>query len=253
MLDGHTQAGVTLTGACMVASVEALCQIPTYRASGDIMKTDDEIKRDVEAELRWDPDIDAKDIAVSVKSGVVTLAGFVPSYLEKFEAERDVKRVQGVVGVANDLEVRLPDIDQRPDPDIARDAVAAMKTQLPYSYQNFKVVVKGGWITLEGEAEWNYQKEKAEMSVRGVKGSKGVINSITVKPKVAAQEVKRQIEAAFMRSAEVDAKQIQVEASDGEVILKGTVHSWFEREQAERAAWQAPGVRRVEDRIVIQP
>lgn len=217
------------------------------------MKTDDEIKRDVEAELRWDPDIDAKDIAVSVKNGVVTLAGFIPSYIQKFEAERDVKRVQGVVGVANDLEVRLPSVDQRPDPDIARDAVEALKMQLPYSYQNFKVVVRGGWITLEGEAEWNYQKERAEMAVRGIKGSKGVINSIAVKPKVVAQEVKRQIETALLRSAEVDAKNIQVEASDGEVVLKGTVHSWFEREQAERAAWQAPGVRKVEDRIVIQP
>jgi osmotically-inducible protein OsmY len=218
-----------------------------------MMKTDDEIRRDVEAELRWDPDIDAKDIAVSVKSGVVTLAGFIPSYIQKFEAERDVKRVQGVVGVANDLEVRLPSSDQHPDPDIARDAVEALKMQLPYSYQNFKVVVRSGWITLEGEAEWNYQKERAEMAVRGVKGSMGVINSITVKPKVAAQEVKRQIETALLRSAEVDAKRIQVEASDGEVVLKGTVHSWFEREQAERAAWQAPGVRRVEDRIVVQP
>ncbi|MGZ5198183.1 MAG: BON domain-containing protein [Telluria sp.] len=218
-----------------------------------MMKTDDQIKRDVEDELRWDPDIDAKDIAVSAKNGVVTLAGFIPSYLQKFEAEKDVKRVQGVVGVANDLEVRLPSIDQRPDPDIARDAVEALKMQLPYSYQNFKVLVRDGWITLEGEAEWNYQKERAEMSVRGVKGSKGVINSIIVKPKVAAQEIKRKIEAAFMRSAEVDAKQIQVEASDGEVVLKGTVHSWFEREQAERAAWQAPGVKRVEDRLIIQP
>jgi osmotically-inducible protein OsmY len=107
--------------------------------------------------------------------------------------------VQGVVGVANDLEVRLPSIHQRPDPDIARDAVEGMKMQLPYSYQNFKVIVRDGWITLEGETEWNYQKEKAEMSVRGVKGAKGVINSITVKPKIAAQEIKRQIEAAFMR------------------------------------------------------
>lgn len=217
------------------------------------MKTDDEIKRDVEDELRWDPDIDAKDIAVSVKSGVVTLAGFIPSYLQKFEAERDVKRVQGVVGVANDLEVRLPSIDQRPDPDIARDAVDALKMQLPYSYQNFKVVVRDGLITLEGEAEWNYQKERAEMAVRGIKGSKGVVNAIAVKPKIAAQEVKRQIETALLRSAEVDAKGIQVEANDGEVVLKGTVHSWFEREQAERAAWRAPGVRRVDDRIVIQP
>jgi osmotically-inducible protein OsmY len=218
-----------------------------------MMKTDDEIKRDVEAELRWDPDIDATNIAVTAKDGVVTLAGFIPSYLQKFEAEKDVKRVQRVVGVANDLEVRLPSSDQRPDPDIARDAVAALKLQLPYSYQDFKVLVRDGWITLEGEAEWNYQKEKAEMAVRGIKGGKGVINSITVKPKIAAQEIKRKIEEAFMRSAELDAKQIQVEASDGEVVLKGSVHSWFEREQAERAAWQAPGVRRVEDRLVIQP
>jgi osmotically-inducible protein OsmY len=245
--------GVTLTGASMVASEAELCQIPTYRESGEMMKTDDEIKRDVEAELRWDPDIDATDIAVSVKGGVVTLAGFVPSYLQKFEAEKDAKRVQGVVGVANDLEVRLPTADQRPDPDIARDAVEALKMQLPYSYQNLKVIVRDGWITLEGEAEWNYQKEKAEMSVRGVKGVKGVINTITLKPKIAAEEIKRKIEEAFKRSAEVDAKNIQVEATDGEVVLKGTVHSWFEREQAERAAWQAPGVKRVEDRIVIQP
>jgi osmotically-inducible protein OsmY len=245
--------GVTLTGAWVVASDEELCQIPTYRESGDTMKTDDEIKRDVEAELRWDPDIDATDIAVSAKSGVVTLAGFVPSYLQKFEAEKDAKRVQGVVGIANDLEVRLPSTDRRPDPDIARDAVEALKMQLPYSYQNLKVIVRDGWITLEGEAEWNYQKEKAEMSVRGVKGVKGVINTIMVKPKIAAEEIKRKIEEAFKRSAEVDAKNIQVEASNGEVVLKGTVHSWFEREQAERAAWQAPGVKRVEDRIVIQP
>lgn len=217
------------------------------------MKTDDEIKRDVEAELRWDPDIDPSNIAVNVKSGVVTLTGFIPSYLQKFEAEKDVKRVQGVVGVANDLEVRLPSVDQRPDPDIARDAVEALKTQLPYSYQNFKVVVRDGWVTLEGDAEWNYQKEKAEMAARGVKGVKGVINSIKIAPKVPAQEVKRKIEEAFLRSAELDAKRIEVEASDGEVVLKGTVHSWFEREQAERAAWQAPGVRKVEDRIVIQP
>ncbi|WP_296949531.1 BON domain-containing protein [uncultured Massilia sp.] len=217
------------------------------------MKTDDEIKRDVEEELRWDPDIDATNIAVTAKDGVVTLAGFIPSYLQKFEVEKDVKRVQGGVGVANDLEVRLPSIDQRPDPDIARDAVQALQSQLPYSCQNFKVVVRDGWITLDGEAEWNYQKEKAEISVRSVKGAKGVINAIKIAPKVAAQEIKRKIEAAFLRSAEVDAHRIQVEASDGEVVLKGTVHSWFEREQAERAAWQAPGVRKVEDRIVIQP
>jgi osmotically-inducible protein OsmY len=218
-----------------------------------MMKSDTEIKKDVEDELRWDPDIDATDIAVSVKGGVVTLAGFVPSYVQKFEAERDAKRVQGVVAVANDLEVRLPKVDQRPDPDIARDAISALKSQLPFSYQDFKVIARDGWITLEGEAEWNYQKEKAESAVRSVQGVKGVINAIVVKPRVPAQEVKRKIEEALKRSAELDAAAIQVDASDGEVTLRGTVHSWFEREEAERAAWLAPGVKKVEDRIVVRP
>jgi osmotically-inducible protein OsmY len=217
------------------------------------MKSDSDIKKDVEDELRWDPDINTSDIAVSVKDGVVTLAGFVPSYAQKFEAEKAAKRVAGVVGLANDIEVRMPAIDQRPDPEIARDAVNALKTQLPYSSQNIKVVVRDGWITLEGEAEWNYQKERAEEAVRWIKGVKGVINTIELKPKVTPSEIKRKIEEAFKRSAEVDASNIQVETSDGQVTLKGTVHSWFEREEAERAAWAAPGVKKVEDRIVIRP
>jgi osmotically-inducible protein OsmY len=217
------------------------------------MKSDAEIKKDVEDELRWDPDIDPTDIAVTVKDGVVTLAGFVHSYLQKFEAERDAKRVSGVVGVANDLEVRPLASDQRPDPEIARDAVEAIKRQLPLSYQNIKVIVRDGWVTLEGEAEWNYQKERAEEAVRAVKSVKGVINTIQVKPKATPTEIKRKIEEALKRNAELDANNIEVEASDGEVVLKGTVHSWFEREEAERAAWQAPGVKRVEDRIAVRP
>jgi osmotically-inducible protein OsmY len=126
------------------------------------MKSDSEIKKDVEAELQWDPDVDATDIAVTVKNGVVTLAGFVPSYSQKFRAERDVKRIAGVVGVDNDIEVRIPAVDQRPDPEVARDAVNALSTHLPLSSKNMKVTVNNGWITLEGEAEWNYQRERAE-------------------------------------------------------------------------------------------
>jgi len=217
------------------------------------MRPDEEIKRDVEAELKWDPDIDATDIAVSAKSGVVTLAGYVPSYLMKYQAEKAAKRVAGVAGVANDIEVRLPIIDERPDPEIARDAVAAIKSRLPISWDRTKVIVKNAWVTLEGEVEWNYQRQTAEEAVRTLKGVKGVTNSIVVKPRAEPTDIKKKIEEAFRRNAEIDAGRVQVETRGAEVILKGTVRSWVEREEAERAAWSAPGVVRVEDRIVVSP
>ena len=217
------------------------------------MKSDSEIERDVKEELKWDPDLCADDIAISVKNGVVTLAGFTPSYTDRLEAEKAAKRVAGVHAVANDIEVRLPAIDQRPDPDIARDAVAALKAELPISHDRIKVIVKDGWITLEGAVEWQYQKTTADSAVRKVKGVKKVTNVITVKPKVQPSDLKRKIQEAFKRSAEVDADRITVEANGSEVILKGTVRSWIEREEAERVAWSAPGVSKVEDRIVVSP
>ena len=215
------------------------------------MTSDSDIKRNVEAELRSDPAIDATDIAASVKNGVVTLTGFARRYTDKFGAEAAAKRVSGVIGLANDIEVRLSPADERPDPEIARDAVAALKSRLPFSSEHVKVIVDKGWITLEGGVEWNFQREEAERAVRRVRGVKGVINAIRLKPSVAPLEIKRKIEEAFRRSAEIDASRITVGANGGEVVLRGTVRSWAERQEAERAAWAAPGVIKVDNQIMI--
>ena len=217
------------------------------------MKSDSEIEKDVRDELKWDPDLDDTDIAVSVSDGVVTLAGFVKNFVDKYEAETAAKRVAGVVAVANDIEVRVPSIDERPDPDIARDAVAALKSQLPLSSEHIKVILKNGWITLEGQVEWQYQRTTAENAVRRIKGVKGVTNSIRLEPKAKPSEIKRKIQEAFRRNAEVDSNRIIVDADGSVVTLKGTVRSWMEREEAERAAWAAPGVTSVIDQIVVSP
>jgi osmotically-inducible protein OsmY len=218
-----------------------------------IMRSDSEIKQDVESELRWHPDLDATDIAVAVRNGVVALTGFTKSYSDKYEAELAAKRVNGVVGLANDIQVRLPTADIKPDPEIAREAVSAIKHQLPFSYERIKPVVKDGWVTLEGMVEWNYTREIAEKAVRRLTGIKGVVNMVQLKPHVEPTEIKRKIEEALKRSAEIDANHITVEARGGEVILNGTVRSWIERKEAERAAWAAPGVVKVEDHITVSP
>jgi osmotically-inducible protein OsmY len=216
------------------------------------MRSDEDIKRDVEEELKWDPDIKSVDIAVAVKDSVVTLTGFARSYNEKWQAETDTKRVKGVAAVANDIEVRLPILSRRPDPDIARDIVTAIKNELPDAVEEVKAVVRDGLVTLDGEVEWNYQRVRAEAAARRVRGVKRVTNSITLKPASAVPaEIKQKIEEALARSATVDANRITVETEGDTVVLRGTVRSWAESQEAERATWAASGVRHVENRIVV--
>lgn len=216
------------------------------------MRLDPDIRRDVEDELRSDPDINATDIAVTVRNGIVMLAGFVRSYRQRRKAEQDVKRVAGVVGVVNNIEVRLPVIHRRPDPEIARDIVEQLKNDLPFSWDKIRVIVEDGYVKLEGEVEWQYQRELAGEAAWWVGGVKDIDNNIHVRPQVPPVDIKRKIEEALRRAAELDASRITVDAEGSDVILRGTVRSWAQRDEAERAAWRAPGVTSVDNRIRVE-
>jgi osmotically-inducible protein OsmY len=199
-------------------------------------------------ELKWEPRLQPNEIGVSVKDGVVTLTGWVDSYLKKWDAEQAAHRVRGVKAVANDIELKL--LSERTDPDIAAAALRALEWDAGIS-EKIDVTVSKGWVTLRGEVEWQFEKEDAERVVRRLAGVKGVTNLITVKPKVSSSDLKKKIEQALVRSAELDANRITVEVQGSKAILKGTVRSWAEREEAERSAWAAPGILSVENHIVI--
>ncbi|MGI0527525.1 BON domain-containing protein [Rhizobium giardinii] len=212
---------------------------------------DNVLRQDIIDELEFEPSIDAADIGVAVENGVATLTGHVPTYAQKATIEEVVRRVAGVKGIAQEIEVRPFGANQTADDEIAKRALYMINWNTAVPKNAVQVKVQKGWVTLTGNVEWHYQKIAAGNAVRGLAGVSGVSNSIDLKPRVSVSDVKKRIQDALKRNAEVEAKGIRIDVLDGIVTLEGRVKAWPERDAAERAAWSAPGVKAVVDRITV--
>lgn len=215
------------------------------------MKTDSEIQRDVVDELNWEPLLNAHEIGVAVKNGIVTLSGAVETYTKKITAEEAAKRVMGVKAVVQDIDVRIAALGKKTDMDIAEAAVSALRWNTNVPDKKIKVTVEDGWVTLEGEVEWEYQSTAAKNAVNNLTSVRGVTNNIKIVSLIKATDIKNKISAAFLRSATIDAGRISISTEGNKVLLKGKVRSYAEKKDAENAAWLAPGVNKVENKLEI--
>ncbi|MEO6211473.1 MAG: BON domain-containing protein [Gemmatimonadaceae bacterium] len=215
------------------------------------MKTDMELQKDVMEELKWEPRVTDDEIGAGVRAGVVTLTGSVPNFAQKWAAVKAVARVAGVRAVAQELTVKVPAAHQKSDTELAHQIVSALAWDIEVPNDKIKARIENGWVTLEGEVNWQFQRNSAERAMRYISGVKGVSNLLTIKSHASVYDVAQHIEEALRRSAEADSKKIEVAAINGAVTLTGTVRSWAERNDAEHAAWGTNGVTTVDDRLAI--